>query len=557
MHLISLADGVFVSGQISPDDIPEIAALGVKTIVCNRPDGEDAQQPLSQSILNAAEQAGIAYIYMPVVSGSVSDADAAAFGEAISTSDGSVLAFCRSGMRSTTLWALSQATQRCTNTILEQVSRAGFDLTPLKARLLSSQKLSMAIEKIFDIVIVGAGAAGLAACASLLKRRHNLQICIIDPAEQHFYQPGWTMVGAGVFTPEITCRRMASLIPESVSWVRSAASAFEPLNNRVLLSSGESVQYRALVVAPGLKLDWSAIPGLEESLGENGVTSNYRFDLAPYTWELVQQLRDGKALFTQPPMPIKCAGAPQKAMYLSADHWCRYGMKNRIQFHTAGNVLFGVPDYVPALMDYIERYGVDLRLGSTLTAIDGRNRTASFVHTGANGSRTTENVEFDMIHVCPPQTAPDFIKASPLASESGWVEVDQNTLRHVRFENVFGLGDATTTPNAKTAAAARKQAPVLAQNVLSFLDGRPLLAAYDGYGSCPLTVERGKIVLAEFCYGGKLAPTFPTWLLDGRKPSRLAWHLKSEALPSLYWHAMLKGREWLCAPETLKKPVSA
>ena len=81
-------------------------------------------------------------------------------------------------------------------------------------------------------------------------------------------------------------------------------------------------------------------------------------------------------------------------------------------------------------------------------------------------------------------------------------------------------------------------------------------AVYDGYGSCPLTVERGKIVLAEFGYGGKRLPSFPSWLIDGRRPSRLAWHLKSEALPSLYWNAMLKGREWLCAPDCVEPGVA-
>ncbi|MEN5035332.1 TIGR01244 family sulfur transferase [Pseudomonas sp. TWI929] len=556
MHPTSLADGVFVSAQITPDDIPEIVSLGIKVIICNRPNREEAGQPLAEEISAASEHAGIAFIYQPVESNSISDSDVAAFSNVMKNSQGAVLAFCRSGMRSTTLWALHQASTCCANSILAQAGQAGHDLTALKARLLSIQHRAGIIEKNFDVVIIGAGAGGLAACASLLKRQSNLQVCVIDPAEHHFYQPGWTMVGGGIFTPETTCRSMASLIPENVSWIRSAACSFEPQDNRVYLSNGSSVRYRALIVAPGLKLDWAAIPGLEEALGTNGVTSNYRFDLAPYTWKLVQQLRNGRALFTQPPMPIKCAGAPQKAMYLSADHWLRSGVQNDIQFHTAGNVLFGVPDYVPALMEYIERYKVDLKLGSTLTAIDGQARTATFSHLKADGSKGTETVEFDMIHVCPPQTAPGFLKASPLAAESGWMEVDPDTLRHPRYPNIFGLGDAVNTSNAKTAAAARKQAPVIAQNVVACLAGRPPEASYDGYGSCPLTVERGKIVLAEFSYGGKLAPTFPRWLLDGRRPSRLAWHLKADALPSIYWNGMLKGREWFCAPDSLKQIVS-
>jgi sulfide:quinone oxidoreductase len=265
----------------------------------------------------------------------------------------------------------------------------------------------------------------------------------------------------------------------------------------------------------------------------------------------VRELKGGRALFTQPPMPIKCAGAPQKAMYLSSDHWRRSGRLEQIdvQFFNDGPVLFGVADYVPALMEYVKRYDIALNFGFNLSAIDGPARRATFRRTLENGSVESATSEFDMIHVVPPQKAPDFIRVSPLADQAGWVDVDQATLRHKFYANVFALGDAANTPNAKTAAAARKQAPVAAHNVLAGLGKVRGEAAYDGYGSCPLTVERGKIVLAEFLYGGKVAPTLPTWLIDGKHPSRLAWLLKERILPPMYWHGMLKGREWLAQPE--------
>lgn len=403
------------------------------------------------------------------------------------------------------------------------------------------------------VVIVGGGAAGIATAASLLARDPKLDIAIIDPAERHYYQPGWTLVGAGVFRAEQTVRPMASLIPRGVHWIKAAVAAFEPAQNAVLLDDGRALAYRTLIVCPGLKLDWEAIPGLSETLGKNGVTSNYRYDLAPYTWQQVQALRRGNALFTQPPMPIKCAGAPQKALYLSGDHWQRNGRIGdvKIEFLNAGAVLFGVADYVPALMEYVKRYEATLSFGHTLTAVDGPRRTAIFSRALADGSRETVQRSFDLLHVVPPQRAPDFIKASPLADAAGWVDVDAGTLQHRRYANIFGLGDAGNTGNAKTAAAARKQAPVVAHNVIAQLRDQPLDARYDGYGSCPLTVERGKIVLAEFLYGGKLAPSFPAWLLDGRKPSRLAWLLKERILPPLYWQGMLKGREWMAQPERI------
>ncbi|MEP3301101.1 MAG: NAD(FAD)-dependent dehydrogenase, partial [Roseibium sp.] len=255
--------------------------------------------------------------------------------------------------------------------------------------------------------------------------------------------------------------------------------------------------------------------------------------------------------FTQPPMPIKCAGAPQKALYLSGDHWKRSGNldKINIEFMNAGGALFGVKDYVPALMDYIKRYDAKLNFFHNLVAIDGSARIATFEVKEPDQEMRRIDVDFDMIHVTPPQVTPDFIKVSPLADGAGWVDVDQATLRHKHYDNIWSLGDVMNAPNAKTAAAARKQAPVVAENLAADIDGRSADAQYDGYGSCPLTVERGKIVLAEFGYGGKLLPSFPSWLIDGTKPSKAAWLLKERLLPPIYWKAMLRGKEWMAKPE--------
>ena len=402
----------------------------------------------------------------------------------------------------------------------------------------------------FDIVIVGGGAGGLAAAASLLRRRPQLGIAVVEPREFHDYQPGYTLIGSGVFSIADVRRPMAQVMPKAVTWLKTAVKDFKPEDNRVLLESGKELGYRVLIVATGNRLEFEAIEGLADTLGRNGVTSNYRSDLAPYTWKLVCGLRSGRALFTQPPMPIKCAGAPQKAMYLSCSHWERTKALGEIdvQFHTAAPTLFGVKDYVPALEQTVGRYGIDVNFGSTLVAVDGPGRTATFKTGDGEVTRS-----FDMLHVTPPQKPVKVVADSSLADAAGYVEVDQFTLQHKRHLNVFALGDIGSMPNAKTAAAVRKQAPVLAENALAFLAGDAPSAAYDGYGSCPLTVEHGKILLAEFGYGGVLLPTFPKSLIDGTKPSRLAWHLKKGLLPAIYWDAMLKGHEWMASPGRLDK----
>lgn len=551
---------IAVAEQLQPTDMGTLAATGFHTVICNRPDNEGEGQPSSAEMQAAAEASGLDYHYLPVISGKISDTDVAAFRELLNQVRGPVLAFCRTGTRSTTLWALAEAHHLDPATLLHNAALAGYDLSALRPRLESAWENAPSVSPQpstpvshtprFDVLVIGGGAAGCAVAASLLKRDADLRIGIVEPNSRHYYQPGWTLVGAGVFERARTERDMARCIPVGAQWIQAAAAAFEPEQQRVVLEDGSRLSYRSLVVCPGLTLNWDAIEGARESLGKNGVTSNYVFEMAPYTWQQVQALRSGRALFTQPPMPIKCAGAPQKAMYLSCDHWQKQGVLSQIQvdFCSAGAVLFGVADFVPPLMKYVERYNAHLNFNNTLTAVDGAARKAYFKVTGADGQSSTQEREFDFLHMVPPQRAPEFIRNSPLVNADGWVEANHETLRHPRYGNIFSLGDVCAAPNAKTAAAVRKQAPVVAENVLSVLKGRGLRAIYDGYGSCPLTVERGKVILAEFGYGGKLLPSFP---LDPTVPRRLAWELKAKWMPSLYFDVMLRGREWLAEPKHL------
>src|SRR6056297_1411925 len=554
MDIRRITEGLSVGPQITPDDIPALKEAGFRSIIDNRPDAEGPDQPGHEEMRVAAEKAGMEFRYLPVTPGKVTDETAEAFGNALTELPGPVMAYCRTGTRSATLWSLAEADRRPLPEILGATKAAGYDMNGVARRIANGGKTPTDTgDAEFDVVIVGAGAGGIAVAASLKSRKPGLEIALIDPADIHYYQPGWTMVGGGIFDAQSTAKTMGSLIPRGVHWIKSAVAAFEPKDNAVVLDGCRVVKYDRLVVCPGLKLDWARVEGLEETLGRNGVTSHYRYDLAPYTWELVQGMREGRALFTQPPMPIKCAGAPCKAHYLSGDAWfrCRVLKNVDIHFMNAGGVLFGVKDYVPALERYIKKYGATVDFFHNLVAVDGPAKKATFEVKEPDTEPRRVEVEFDMIHVTPPQTAPDFIRVSPLADAAGWVDVDQATLRHKTYENVWSLGDVMNAPNAKTAAAARKQAPVVADNIVADMRGRSAVAQYDGYGSCPLTVERGKIVLAEFGYGGALKPSFPSWLIDGTKPSRAAWLLKEKFLPPIYWQAMLRGREWMAKPEKL------
>ncbi len=560
MEAKSLTENLSVRGQIKLADLKDIKAAGFTTVINNRPDGEAPRQPRSETLAKRSKELGLTYHYIPVFPGNMSAANISDFDKALLQNGGKILAFCRTGTRSSNLWAKTQVGKRSADDVITRGKAAGYDLSAHHAALNLNQPKTKIVngENMLEkhqIVIIGGGSAGIATAASLLKRKPSLDIAIIEPKDEHFYQPGWTMVGGGIFSHKKTRRSMKDLMPKAAKWIKAAVSTFDPDNNTVTLSDGRTIGYEMLVTAPGLQLDFDKIEGLTETLGQNGVTSNYRYDLAPYTWKLVQGLKSGTAIFTQPPMPIKCAGAPQKAMYLSGDHWLRAGTLDNIniKFCNTGGAIFGVKAFVPALMEYVKRYNAELNFGEQLVKVDGPKKTAWFEKTDADGNKSQVERKFDMLHVCPPQSAPDFIKASPLANEAGWVDVDQHTLQHNNYPNVYGLGDAGSTPNAKTMAAARKQAPIVASNILAQLEGSNAIANYDGYGACPLTVEKGKVVLAEFGYGGKLLPSLPTWVLNGTKATRAAWFMKDSLLPNVYWNQMLKGKEFLAKPEiTLK-----
>ena len=563
MNMKKLSPRFFVSEQIRTADLGVASAQGIKTIINNRPDNEAQGQPKSADLAAVAAELGMQFVNIPVIAGRLTDENVDQFERANRSLQGPILMYCRTGTRSTCLWALNEAKTLDTDAVMATAAQAGYDLTAMRARLISRSAATPAaasesIRKAastdkHDVVIVGGGTAGLATASSMLRRKPDLDILLIEPREAHYYQPGWTLVGAGIFDRKKTERAMASVMPKGVKWRHAAVAGFEPEDNNVVLEDGERIGYRVLVAAAGIKLDWDAVEGLSDTLGKNGVTSNYRYDMAPYTWDLVQEMSQGRAVFTQPPMPIKCAGAPQKAMYLSCDHWLRQGKLKDItvEFHNAGGALFGVSDYVPALSKYVDKYGIDLCLNENLVAVDGPAGKAWFDRTDGEGTTSRVEVDFDMMHVCPVQTAPDFIRQSPLANDAGWVDVSAETLQHSKFGNIFSAGDVCSAPNTKTAAALMKQAPVVAENALKVLSGGTPHAVYDGYGSCPLTVERGKIVLAEFGYGGKHLPSFPQWLINSYEPSRLAWLLKEKMLPGIYWELLLKGREWLVDTELL------
>jgi sulfide:quinone oxidoreductase len=417
----------------------------------------------------------------------------------------------------------------------------------------------------YQILIVGGGNAGLSVASQLLRKKSNLNIGIIDPSEKHYYQPAWTLVGAGIFDIKKTVRNEKDVMPKNTTWIKEAVSEFEPTSNKVKCASGKEITYDYLIVCPGIQLDWNKIKGLKETLGKNNVSSNYDFQSAPYTWEMIKNFKGGTAVFTNPSTPIKCGGAPHKIMYLAVDYWRKKGILDKCDVHyiSGATMIFGVAEYKATLEEVLKKGNIKVHYSANTIAINGDNKTVEFetkntefvkqsmdkaaagcysIAAGAGEdsvSRVTMN--FDLCHSVPPQSAPEFIKNSPLRDQAnalGYVEINKNTMQHTRFPNVFALGDCTNAPCSKTGAAIRKQAPVVVENLLALINNQTGTATYDGYSACPIPTQYGKLMLAEFDYTNTPKMTFP---FNQAKPRWTMWLLKTKVLPWLYWNKILKG----------------
>lgn len=389
------------------------------------------------------------------------------------------------------------------------------------------------------VLVVGGGNGGISVAARL-RRRGVDDIALIEPRDFHFYQPLFSHVAGGTARASETVRPMAGVIPPGVQWIQDAVVAVDPDRRTLTLAGGDVVGYEHLVLSPGIRQDWDAVPGLLAALGTPAVTSHYRHELAVKTSALLRDLREGTVVFVQPPGEASCWGASQKPMYQACAYWRARGVLGRIRviLVVPTPTVFGLPHIDRELDRKIAEYGIEVRTESELIEVDGEAREA--VVAGPGGA---ERIAFDVLNVVPPQSAPTWIAASPLsdgADAGGFVAVDPETLRHRTHPDVWALGDVAGAGNSKSGGALRTQTLVVAENLAAVLAGRVPTARYDGYGVCPFTVSRNTVVWAEFDRDGRPAPTIPFWK-DMYRESRISWVFDRHILPWVYWNLILRG----------------
>ncbi|MFD2201787.1 NAD(P)/FAD-dependent oxidoreductase [Shivajiella indica] len=416
----------------------------------------------------------------------------------------------------------------------------------------------------YKILIIGGGTAGITVAAQLKLKDKSLSIGLIEPSEKHYYQPAWTLVGAGTFDFNKTERKEADYIPKGVDWIKDYAAGIDPEKNTVSTKSSGDITYDYLIVAPGLVMNFDLLPGLKEAMDTDFVGSVYTDPKK--VWKMLQNFKGGNAVFTQANTPIKCGGAPQKIMYLSEHFLRKKGIRDKanVIFATPGTVIFGVKDFADTLTKIIEKRNIHFKPFYAPIKIDGQKKeiTFKYIKPDAENLESLINgnlqeslsgdkeitLKYDMLHLAPPQQAPDFIRNSSLVYQEGphkgWLEVDINTLQHLKYPNVFGLGDVAGLPTAKTGAAVRKQAPVVVENILKLIKEKQLgTKIYEGYSSCPLVTGYGSMVLAEFKYNNvRDSDPMISKFVDTSKEQYSMWLLKKYGLPFMYWNLMLRGK---------------
>lgn len=405
------------------------------------------------------------------------------------------------------------------------------------------------------IVVIGAGAAGTALVNRLVERLVGAQITIVDARAEHLYQPGLSLVAAGLKPASYTLSRTTDWLPQGITLVTENAAAIDPVARTVATTGGQTLPYDFLIVAPGLVLDHDAIAGFSlDMVGQNGIGALYAGPAyAAKTWEAAQKFTEegGIGLFTRPATEMKCAGAPLKHTFLIEDIASRGGAAGKYEIHYAAPqpALFSVPIVAEKVRMLFEERGISTHMQHRLLSIEPGQKRATFekVEQDAAGAEVKSTVElpYDYLHVIPPQRAPEVIRQSGLSwadkwTDQGWVEVDQKTLRHLRFPEIFALGDVAGVPKGKTAASVKWMVPVVEDHLIATIEGREGTEVYDGYTSCPLITRVGRAMLVEFDYHNNLVPSFPG-VIAPLEELWISWLMKEVALKATY-NAMLRGK---------------
>ncbi|CAZ65484.1 Sulfide:quinone oxidoreductase, mitochondrial [Caenorhabditis elegans] len=344
--------------------------------------------------------------------------------------------------------------------------------------------------------------------------------------------------------------KQKDLIPKNATWIQDKVQKFEPAKNSVKLRGGDEITYDYMVIAMGVQLRYDMIKGAKEALDTPGVCSNYSPFYVEKHYKEAMNFKGGNALYTFPNTPIKCAGAPQKACYITDSILRQRGVRDQAHmiYATSLKRLFGIESYLKSLEKVARDKEIDVRTRRNLIEVNTNDRIATFelLDEEAKPTGKTEQIEYSLLHIGPPCSTPEALRNSAFVDKTGFMDVDGGSLQSKKYPNVFGVGDCMNTPNAKTAAAVSSHLKTIEKNLTQVMQGNRPCMQYDGYASCPLVVSTNRVILAEFGPRGAMETT----PFDQSKPTYWAYLMKRYFMPALYWNGLIKG--YWNGPATLR-----
>ncbi|KRZ66572.1 Sulfide:quinone oxidoreductase, mitochondrial [Trichinella papuae] len=417
-------------------------------------------------------------------------------------------------------------------------------LCTLQNKLYSTCKTCDDPKQSYQLLIIGGGSAGMALSAYFSRKLGPGRVGVVESSQMHSFQPLWTLVGGGLNRLDKASKPMGHLFHKNCTWIPDHLKTFVPEKNYIITQTEKEIKYDYLVVAMGITPRLDMVKGLVQALETPGVCSIYYGEGSVKTYESAKRLQKGNALFTFPSTPIKCAGAPQKIMYLTEEMFRNTGRRDQyhVQYNNALGVMFSVPVYAKTMEKVAQRKGIQVNYFHDLVEVDWKNRIAKFrVKSSNEDAEKIQDFPYDFLHVAPPFSAPDNLRmCTELVDSAGYLNVDPYTLQHKKYPNIFGIGDCANLPTSKTLAAITSQGKVLRRRIGALINNQDVnkQILYNGYTSCPLITSRNTVVLAEFGYDGKLLETLP---INQNKERHTLFYVATKLMPQIYWRLHVNG----------------
>jgi sulfide:quinone oxidoreductase len=392
------------------------------------------------------------------------------------------------------------------------------------------------------LLILGAGTAGTMMANKMRKDLPDSEwdITIIDKEKNHLYQPGFLFIPFGYYKKRDIVKPSGIFFAKGINFFIKEIDKINASENKVFLTDGSSIGYDILIIATGTRIIPEETPGLKGELWHKSIFDFYTLEGSEALGKFFNTWEGGNLVINIADNPIKCPVAPLEFAFYADDFFTKKGIRNKVNitYVTPMSGAFTKPKASKILGNLLEKKNINLVTDFFLGEVD--NETKKIRDFGGR------EVSFDCLVTIPLHSGDQVISKSGLGDEFGFVKADKNTLQSISNENIFVIGDAGNFPSSKAGSVAHFQAEVLHENLLSYINHKPLSASFDGHSNCYIETGYGKGILIDFNYTTEPLPgMFPLPFVGPfalLKESRLN-HFGKLFFKWIYWNILLKGRK--------------